>query len=129
GRWTATEILTGLPVIFVTTIGAKSGLARTNPLLAIRDGENYILIATNFGSERHPHWYFNMKTNPQVEVAYPGHQASYRASELDGVARQVAWDRAIRHYPGYVAYSQRAHQRRIPVLQLTPQSPDFNPSG
>jgi len=120
GRWTATEILTGLPVIFVITIGAQSGLRRTTPLLAIREKENFILIATKFGADHHPDWYFNLKANPQVEVQYQGKAGRYRATELMGKARDEGWARAVAHYPGYQAYEQRAANRQIPVIALSP---------
>ena len=120
GRWTATEVLSGLPVIFITTIGVMSGLERRTPLLAIHKDGQFILIATNFGSDRHPQWYFNLKAHPMVEVAYQGQESSHHVTELEGGARESAWKHAVAHYPGYQAYEQRANQRRIPVLELSP---------
>jgi deazaflavin-dependent oxidoreductase (nitroreductase family) len=120
GRWTATEILAGLPVIFVSTIGAKSGLPRTTPLLAIREKDNFILIATKFGADHHPDWYYNLKANARVEVHHQGKAAPYRATELEGKARNEGWARAVTHYPGYLAYEQRAANRQIPVIALSP---------
>ncbi len=122
GRWTATEILSGLPVIFVNALGARSGERRTTPLLAIRDGEKFILVATKFGADRHPDWYYNIIAHPKVDVLYKGQISSYVAEELEGDARQAAWDRAVTHYPGYQAYEQRACNRIIPVLALHPNS-------
>jgi deazaflavin-dependent oxidoreductase (nitroreductase family) len=120
GRYTATAILTGLPVVFITTIGAKSGLARTTPLLAIRDGDGYLLIATKFGADHHPDWYLNIRATPRVEVLYKGKISSYKARLLEGEERKQCWDRAVAYYPGYQAYEQRAGSRQIPVLKLTP---------
>ena len=120
GRWTATEILTGLPVIFVTTIGTRSGQERTTPLLAIDMKGNFILIGTNFGAARHPQWYFNVKANPFVTVAYRDQSGAYQVTELEGEARSAAWRHAVAYYPGYQAYELRAAQRRIPVLALSP---------
>jgi deazaflavin-dependent oxidoreductase (nitroreductase family) len=121
GRWTATEILAGLPVLFVTSLGRKTHQPHTTPLLAIQDGEGFILVATKFGAEHHPHWYLNMKSNPQVEVFYKGACGSYHATELEGAARSAGWARAVAHYPGYQAYEERAGQRTIPILRLSPQ--------
>lgn len=122
-RWTATEILAGLPVIFVTSIGRITGLKRTTPLLAIKEDDKFIVIATKFGSDHHPHWYFNMVANPNVEVLYMRKQFPYFATQLEGEERRVAWARAVAFYPGYSAYEQRAHNRRIPVLRLSPLPP------
>jgi deazaflavin-dependent oxidoreductase (nitroreductase family) len=120
GRTTATEMLTGLPVLFVTTIGARTGLSRTTPLLAIPENDHFILIATKFGADHHPDWYFNLKANPQVEVLYQGQTSMYVAKELEGQARAASWSRAVDTYPGYRAYEQRAIGRPIPVLALIP---------
>lgn len=121
GRWTATEILSGLPVIFVSALGAKSGKRRSTPLLAIRDGEKFIIVATKFGADRHPDWYYNITAHPTVDVLYKGDESSYEAEELKGDARQAAWDRVVAYYPGYQAYEQRAGNRKIPVLALHPK--------
>ena len=127
GRWTATEVLSGLPILFITTIGATSGQERITPLLAIcRDG-HFIIIATNFGSDRHPQWYFNMKAHPIVDVSYRDQKSKHIVTELEGVARASAWDHAVCHYPGYRAYEVRASQRLIPVLKLTPKNQDSSP--
>jgi deazaflavin-dependent oxidoreductase (nitroreductase family) len=123
GRWTATEFLVGLPVIFITSIGAKTGQKRITPLLAIREGEDYILAATKFGAGEHPQWYFNMKANPRVEVVYKHRQLPYRVTELVGEPRRRAWEHAVAFYPGYQAYEDYAIQREIPVLRLSPLDP------
>ncbi len=63
----------GLPIIELTTTGAKSGKQRTLPLTGLPDGEKYILIASNFGQTHHPGWYHNLKANPQCTVKKNGH--------------------------------------------------------
>jgi deazaflavin-dependent oxidoreductase (nitroreductase family) len=120
GRWSATEILAGLPVIFVITTGVKSGLLHSTPLLAIRENDNFILIATKFGADHHPDWYFNLKANARAEVHHKGMAATYLATELEGKARDESWARAVTYYPGYQVYEQLAANRRIPVMTLSP---------
>jgi deazaflavin-dependent oxidoreductase (nitroreductase family) len=122
-RWTATQLLTGLPVIFMTSLGAKSGLEHTTPLLALSKDGRFIIIGTNFGAERHPDWVVNLRAHPIVAISYQGHSGSYRVSELEGEDRAAAWAYAVAHYPGYKAYEQRAAQRKIPVLALDPIAP------
>ena len=120
GRWSATEILAGLPIMFVTTKGAKTEKLRTTPLLAISDGDQYILIATKFGADHNPAWYYNLKTHPIVEVNFRGTISTYIAEELEGQARLNGWERAVAYYPGYRAYEERAGDRKIPVMALRP---------
>jgi len=119
GRSTATTALTGLPVILLLSTGARSGLERITPLLAIGDEDRYLLIATNFGSKRHPDWYYNLKANPEVEVLQGQTRRRYVARELDGDERRQGWASAVEFFAGYAAYEARA-RRRIPILVLTP---------
>jgi hypothetical protein len=57
-----------VPVLLLTTTGAKTGLPRTLPLLYLDDGDDIILIASNYGKTSHPAWYRNLVANPRVEV-------------------------------------------------------------
>lgn len=122
GRWTASELLTGLPVIFIRTAGARTGSPRITPLLGIEHEGAFLVVATKFGANHHPDWYFNLKANPRVEVTFRGKHMSCQALELAGVQRDAGWTRAVKQYPGYRAYEQRADGRRIPVLILQPTS-------
>ena len=119
GRTTAAALFSGLPVLAVTTTGAKSGRPRTVPLVAVPDGERLIVIASNWGQASHPAWYYNMKANPQVTVGGREGPAErhYVAREVVGEERAACWARAVAVYPGYRAYAARAG-REIPVLVL-----------
>lgn len=117
GRTTASATLTGLPLITLTTTGAKSGQPRSVPLVGIPEDERLILIASNWGQDRHPAWYHNLKANPAVIVTRDGSTLAYTARELAGEEREAAWARAVALYPGYRGYAQRAG-REIPVVEL-----------
>ena len=67
GRYTVTRIV-GLPIIQLTTKGAKTGQLRTVPLVSVLDGKTIALIASNFGGKHAPGWYYNLKVNPECEV-------------------------------------------------------------
>jgi len=122
GRYSLTSLLAGLPVVTVTTVGAKSGQPRTLPLVAIPDDENVILIASNFGQKHHPAWYYNLHAHPQVQLTYEGHTVAYTARETSGGERERCWQRAVDLYSGYTCYKERAGQRQIGVFFLTPQA-------
>ncbi|MBK8904654.1 MAG: nitroreductase family deazaflavin-dependent oxidoreductase [Anaerolineaceae bacterium] len=120
GRATAASLLTGLPILALTTTGAKSGQPRTVPLVAIPFGDNQlILIASNWGQQKHPAWYHNIVAQPQVTVTRDGRSQPYLARVTEGAEREACWQTAVQTYPGYNAYKQRT-TRQIPVILLTP---------
>ncbi|MCB8944300.1 MAG: nitroreductase family deazaflavin-dependent oxidoreductase [Ardenticatenaceae bacterium] len=121
GRYTATSLMTGLPIINLTTIGAKSGRTRTVPLLGIPDGDNIIVIASNWGQKQYPAWYYNVKANEEVMVEWNGRSTPYLAQETTGTEREKYWQLANQYYLGYANYAQRASHRHIPVIVLTPE--------
>jgi deazaflavin-dependent oxidoreductase (nitroreductase family) len=120
GRYSAAVILTGMPIINLTTIGARSGRPRKVPLLSIPDGKNIILIASNWGQQHHPGWYHNIRSNPEVQVESQAGAPSYEAREVMGEERERYWETAVEYYPGYKAYKKWAKEREIPVIVLTP---------
>jgi deazaflavin-dependent oxidoreductase (nitroreductase family) len=120
-RISLTGILAGLPVIVLTTTGAKSGKRRRTPLAAVFDGEKVILIASDFGSPRHPAWYHNLKANPHARVKIHGKERDYIAREVVEEERQKYWAQAVELYPGYENYQYKARGRIIPVIVLTPE--------
>lgn len=120
GRTTATSLLAGAPLITLTTVGAKSGQLRSVPLIGIPDGENLVLVASNFGQEHHPAWYHNLVKNPYTSVKIGGVSRSYCAEEVSGAEYARCWQRAVSLYAGYAAYKTRTRGRRIPILVLTP---------
>jgi deazaflavin-dependent oxidoreductase (nitroreductase family) len=124
-RTTLTSMLTGLPVLVLTTTGAKSGLPRTNPLLVIRDPQNpavLALIASNWGQPHHPAWYFNLKANPRASGVLEGYSCIYIAHETQGDEYNHYWNLACEIYPGYALYKARAGERHIPIMLLVSDS-------
>ena len=108
-----------VPVMLLTTTGAKSGKARTLPLLYVIDGDRLMLIASNYGKKGHPAWYRNLRANPQVEVLAGKHSGRYVAREItEPRERDRAWQLAVDQYAGYSDYEIRASDRDIPLLLL-----------
>ncbi|HKV22427.1 MAG TPA: nitroreductase/quinone reductase family protein [Mycobacterium sp.] len=108
-----------VPIMLLTTTGAKTGQPRTLPLLYVTDGDHLILIASNYGRTSHPAWYRNLVANPRAEVLAGAWSGTYTASEItDPAERDRAWDLALDMYAGYGDYEGRAGDRRIPLIRL-----------
>ncbi|CAN5540022.1 nitroreductase family deazaflavin-dependent oxidoreductase [soil metagenome] len=118
---TLSSLLTGLPVIMLSTKGAKSGKVRTVPVLGLPDGDRWVVIASSYGQgSRSPAWYHNLRANPEAtaEVEGVGHRVvAYKA---EGEERDRLWEKGLEVYPGFADYQQRASGRRIPVMVLSP---------
>lgn len=126
GRSTFANLLTGLPMLILTTTGAKSGQPRTTPLVAIPIGDEWALVGSNFGQRHNPAWYYNLKANPQATVMVNGRSFPVLARELAGEERERVWKTAVALYPGYNAYKQRidaTSQRPIPIILLGKTAP------
>jgi deazaflavin-dependent oxidoreductase (nitroreductase family) len=121
GRYTFSSLVAGLPVVMINTIGAKSGQPRVVPVLGIPVDGRLAVIASNFGQQRHPSWYYNLLAHPEVDVRIDGGgRERVRAVELEGDRRQRAWQEGLRMYPGFAQYERRASHRNIKVFELQP---------
>jgi F420H(2)-dependent quinone reductase len=108
------------PTLILTTIGARSGQPRSVPLSFMPDGDQIVLIASNFGGTRNPAWYSNLRANPRADVTFRGRTRTFIAHEAGGIERDELWRRAVAYYPGYQAYQRRTGGRIIPIIVLTP---------
>lgn len=106
----------------LTTIGAKSGQRRTQPLVMIPRGSDLLVIASNYGRPPHPSWAHNLLAEPRCEVTFRGPTMTYTATLLEGEERQRAWANAVDFYIGYATYEQTCAPREIRVFRLTPAS-------
>ena len=119
GKYTFSEFA-GWPIVQLTTTGAKTGKLYASPLIGLMDGEKIGLIASSFGRERNPGWYYNLKAFPECEVQFRGSSAKYIARETEGNEREKYWQMAVFYYKGYELYKIRAAHRHIPVMVLEP---------
>jgi deazaflavin-dependent oxidoreductase (nitroreductase family) len=120
GRTTLSAWVSGLPIIMLTTTGARTGQSRTTPVLALPAGDHLMLIASNFGKPCHPGWYFNLRADPSVLISWKGSWVPMRARELIGEERQRYIERSLAVYPWWAPYHRRAAPRQIPVIMLEP---------
>jgi deazaflavin-dependent oxidoreductase (nitroreductase family) len=90
--------------------------------VALPDGDRLVIIASNYGQQRNPAWYYNLRADPNVTIAFDGATRQMAARELEGEERERQYSRGIEIYPGWTQYRTRAAHRRIPVIELTPAS-------
>jgi deazaflavin-dependent oxidoreductase (nitroreductase family) len=122
GRSTASSWLAGVRITMLTTTGAKTGKPRTLPVLCLPDGEDMILIASNFGRPHNPAWYHNLRANPRATIDFDGTRREVMSRELSGAERERDYRRGEEIYPGFTHYRRWAANRQIPVLRLGPAS-------
>ncbi len=120
GRHTFASLLSGIPVLMLTTTGARTGRPRTVPVLGIPSADGLAIIASNFGQARHPGWYHNLRADPHAEVVLDGNRRRVRAVPALGEARTRIWQQGLRVYPGFDQYEKRAPHRGISVFVLEP---------
>jgi deazaflavin-dependent oxidoreductase (nitroreductase family) len=111
----------GLPVIVITSMGARSGKVRKTPVMRVEHDGKYAAVASQGGAPRHPVWYFNLVAHPDVEVQDGRVKQDMTARELTGAEKAVWWERAIAAFPNYADY-QRKTDREIPVFLLEPRA-------
>jgi deazaflavin-dependent oxidoreductase (nitroreductase family) len=116
GRHTFAAMVSGLPVVMLTTTGARSGLARTVPVLGLPTPDGLAVIASNYGQAHHPAWYHNLRADPTGEIVVDGRRHRFRAVEAQGERRDRIWEQGLRVYPGWSQYERRASNRRIAVF-------------
>ncbi|MGY1501958.1 nitroreductase family deazaflavin-dependent oxidoreductase [Streptomyces sp. QTS52] len=111
--------LQGLPVVVLTTLGAKSGKIRKSPLMRVEHDGSYAVVASAGGAPQHPVWYHNTVADPRVELQDGPVRQDMLAREVTGAEKAAWWARAVEAFPGYAEY-QKNTDREIPVLVLEP---------
>ncbi len=109
----------GSSLVLLHTVGAKSGEARISPVLAIADGDAWLVIASAGGSPRHPAWYFNLEAQPDVVVETPTGTVDVHATALEGADYDEAWSKFVARSPAFEQYAERTAGRTMPIIRLT----------
>ena len=113
GRLTVPGLMAGLPVIMLTTTGAKSGEPRSMPL-----GDDLAVIGSNYGQQRTPGWVYNLEADPAATVSYRDRSVEVTARAATDAEADEAFEIAASFYPGYGKYRARASHRTIRVFVL-----------
>ena len=111
--------MNGGDVLLLTTTGRKSGKQRTVPLLYIRDGSAYVITASAGGADRHPGWFFNVRSNPQATIQVKDKQMRVVSEVAGPEKKRELWARLLEVAPFFARYQQRT-QREIPMVSLHP---------
>ncbi|HEY5731811.1 MAG TPA: nitroreductase family deazaflavin-dependent oxidoreductase [Anaerolineales bacterium] len=114
------HILRGLPILILNTKGRKTGSPRTNALMHLPHGRNFVVIASNLGVNNNPAWWMNLKADPITTIQIGGEQYTVRAREAEGEEREKLWNMMVEKSPDYESY-RRGTSRHIPVVVLERQ--------
>jgi F420H(2)-dependent quinone reductase len=110
---------TGLPIIIVTTRGAKSGAIRKMALMRVEHGGEYALVASMGGAPKNPVWYYNLQAHPDdVKIQDGPEPFAVSIREVTGDEKATWWDRAVAAFPPYAEYQAKT-ERQIPVFIAT----------
>ena len=111
--------LRGVPVVVVTSAGAKSGKLRKNPVMRVEHEGKYALVASKGGAASHPTWYHNLVAHPRIELQDGPDRRDYTVRVAEGEERAAWWERAVDVWPDYAEY-QKYTDREIPVFIAEP---------
>jgi deazaflavin-dependent oxidoreductase (nitroreductase family) len=109
----------GANVVLMTTIGAKSGAERVNPVVYVPDGDRIAVIASNGGADNHPAWYYNLLANPELTVEVGSEKYTATAAVVtDSEERDALYARMVAVMPGFAEYEAKT-ERKIQVFALS----------
>ncbi len=121
GRITLPGLVVGLPVVMLTTTGARSGLPRTMPVAAIPWGADIAILGTNYAQPRSPAWVHNLLADPQATVTWRQSRVRVRARVARADEVEGIWSMADEVFIGFTGYRARVHDRA--VYQFVLESP------
>lgn len=110
-----------MPVLLLTTKGRRTGKVRTWPVGYMRDGDDYVIIASNGGLAAHPAWYHNLTAEPRVVAEVGETRLTMQAATAEGAERARLWGKIVGRYPNFTKYQERV-TRELPVVVLRPTS-------
>jgi len=104
-------------LLLLHTTGAKSGKEYINPLMTLKDGDRYVIVASAAGAQNHPDWYYNIIANPEAGVELGTETFRARATDTEEPERTELYATVSARYPNFIEYQDKA-DRVIPVLTL-----------
>jgi deazaflavin-dependent oxidoreductase (nitroreductase family) len=113
--------LMGMQMLLLTTRGRKSGIERTLPLACFRDGDDWVVVASNNGQDTDPAWWLNLEANPEARIRIGREEIAVRALRAEGEDHDRLWPWLKQVNSFYGKYEERT-SRRIPVVILRPNA-------
>jgi deazaflavin-dependent oxidoreductase (nitroreductase family) len=109
------------PTLLLDHVGAKSGKVRTTPLTYLRDGDDFVIVASKGGHPRNPAWFHNLRAYPDTTIQVGSRRIAVRARVAAPARRKRLWPRVVEAYGGYRGYQERT-DREIPLVVLKPRT-------
>ena len=113
--------MSDVQILLLESVGRKTDKKRTTPLAYLRDGDNYVVTASNGGAPHHPGWYYNLRGQPQAVIQVMDQHISVEAEQADPEERRRLWAELVKTSPRFDAY-QRKTSREIAMFILHPNS-------
>ncbi len=117
----------GVPILLLTTTGRKTGLARTTPLIFGRDGDDYLVVASQGGAPTHPQWFLNLLEDPKATIQVKAEHVEVTGAPGSDEDHERLWGLVNAYWPNYETYQTRT-ERKIPVVVLRPSVTPSDPS-
>lgn len=127
GRIAVPTLLASLPVVLLTTTGARTGQSRTMPLAGVPLGGNLAVLGTNYAQPHTPGWVYNLEADPKATVTYRERSVTVTARPATEDEAESVWDTAALIYSGFARYRRRIHNRQVRVFVLEPVADTQSP--
>lgn len=111
----------GVPILLLTTTGRRTGELRTTPLIFGKDGEDYLIIASQGGAPTHPLWYLNLVADPEAQIQVRAEHIAVTAHTATDAEKPRLWKIMTEQWPNYDVYQTRT-ERLIPLVSLRPNA-------
>lgn len=111
--------LANVDVLLLETVGRKTGQVRTTPLLYVRDGQRWVVVASNAGDARQPAWWLNLQSRPEARIQVRDEHHPVRARSATAEESEQLWPKLVAAYKYYDDYKERT-SREIPIVVLEP---------
>ena len=111
------RLVGGASTLLLTTVGRRSGQPRTVTVGYLRDGDDLVVMDTNFAKPAVPAWILNLRAHPEANVRFGRERYEARAEFLEGEDRAGQWDRQVAAEP-LVEQAQRLAGREVTLVRL-----------
>ena len=109
------------PILLLETTGRKSGRRRSTPLVYLRDGDTWVVAASNAGRDTDPAWVWNLRADPHATITIGRDVVEVDATELDPTDAEAIWPALDAMNAQYQEY-QKLTERTVPVIRFRRRS-------